>query len=248
LINPNGIIFGPNATLNVAGSFVATTADAIAFPDGNSFSASAKNVPAPTLTVSPSAFLFNQIAAAPITNQSRVGLQVPEGESLLLLGGNVNVDGGVLRAPGGLIQLGGVASSGTVNITDPNTLLLSFPDDVARADVSLTNGAIVDVVSGGGGDIAIYARNISIAGEETNVCAGIGTSGSSCNTPGSAVGSANSTAGNILFDATGTVAISQSRIENNVNPGATGNSDSIFEAIANDTLLALSLSRRGLLN
>lgn len=236
LINPNGIIFGPNATLNVAGSFVATTADAIAFPDGNSFSASAKNVPAPTLTVSPSAFLFNQIAAAPITNQSRVGLQVPEGESLLLLGGNVNVDGGVLRAPGGLIQLGGVASSGTVNITDPNTLLLSFPDDIARTDVSLTNGAIVDVVSGGGGDIAIYARNIGIAGEETNVCAGIGTSGSSCDTPGSAVGSANSTAGNILFDATGTVAISQSRIENNVNPSASGNSDSIFEAIANDTL------------
>ncbi len=69
LINPNGIIFGPNAQLNVGGSFVATTANAIQFGDQGFFSASAPDAP-PLLVLKPSALLFNQIPK-PITNQSR---------------------------------------------------------------------------------------------------------------------------------------------------------------------------------
>ncbi|MFB8792616.1 MAG: filamentous hemagglutinin N-terminal domain-containing protein [Potamolinea sp.] len=232
LLNPNGIIFGPNSKLDVRGSFVATTADAIQFGDSGSFSALVPNVPTATLSVNPSAFLFNQIAAKPITNQSTAGLQVPDGKNLLLLGGNVSLDGGVLRAPGGRIELGGLAASGTVKIEDINSLKLSFPDGVTRADVTLNNNAVVDVVAGDGGDIAINARNINILGG-TNVCGGIGSVGSSCKTPGSAVGSASSKAGNIIFAATGDVRISQSRIENNLNEGATGNSGDIFDAVIN---------------
>lgn len=231
LLNPNGIIFGPNSKLDVRGSFVATTADAIQFGDSGSFSALVPNVPTATLSVNPSAFLFNQIAAKPITNQSTAGLQVPDGKSLLLLGGNVSLDGGVLRAPGGRIELGGLAASGTVKIEDINSLKLSFPDDVTRADVTLNNNAIVDVVAGDGGDIAINARNINILGG-TNVCAGIGAS-DFCKTPGSSVGSANSKAGNIILAGTGEVKISNSRLENRLNEGATGNSGDIFDAVIN---------------
>lgn len=68
LINPNGIIFGQNANLDVRGSFVATTANAIGFGNQGFFSASAATAPQ-LLTVNPSAFFFNQIAAASITNQ-----------------------------------------------------------------------------------------------------------------------------------------------------------------------------------
>lgn len=237
LMNPKGIIFGSGSSLDVGGSFVGTTANAIEFGNQGIFTANTPITPVPTLTVNPSAFLFNQIAAnANIINQSTVGLQVPQGQNLWLLGGDVNIQGGVLRAPGGRIELGGLAASGTVKIVvddnNPNKFKLDFPDNVARGDVTLTNNSIVDVVAGDGGDIAITARNIDISGSDTNICAGIGAS-DFCNSPGSNLGSPTSQAGNIVLDGTGKVTIKQSQIENRLNPGATGNSGDIFDAIIN---------------
>ena len=50
-INPNGIFFGENASLDVKGSFVASTAGSINFSENNMFSARNPQVPAPLLTV-----------------------------------------------------------------------------------------------------------------------------------------------------------------------------------------------------
>ncbi len=163
LINPNGIIFGPNAALDVTGSFAATTANAIRFGNQGFFSASAPQVPQ-LLTINPSAFLFNQVATGAIANQSVVGLRVPKNRSLLLVGGDVNLDGGILQAPEGRIELGGVAGAGTVRLdVDGNNLRLSFPNGVARADVSLTNGARVDVSGNGSGNIQLSGRRVRLS-------------------------------------------------------------------------------------
>ncbi|WP_299484868.1 filamentous hemagglutinin N-terminal domain-containing protein [Acaryochloris sp. IP29b_bin.137] len=180
LLNPNGIIFGPNASLNLNGSFVATTANALQFSDQGFFSASEPNDPS-LLTVNPSAFLFNQVIAKPIENKSvtplgpspltsspdfsAFGLQVPDGQSLLLVGGNIRMNSGGLNAFSGRVELGGLAEPGTVGLKiDGSQMSLSFPENVVRSDVTLTNGAIVDVSGTGNGSIAVNARNIEISG------------------------------------------------------------------------------------
>ncbi|MCC5602141.1 filamentous hemagglutinin N-terminal domain-containing protein [Nostoc sp. CHAB 5714] len=58
LINPSGIIFGQNASLNIGGSFVGTTANALQFGNRGFFGATEKNIPSPLLTINPSALLF----------------------------------------------------------------------------------------------------------------------------------------------------------------------------------------------
>lgn len=197
LINPNGIVFGPKASLNVGGSFVATTANAIAFGNQGFFNASFPNNPA-LLTVQPSAFLFNQIAAqSSITNQSTAGLKVPNGESLLLLGGNVNLNSSNLEAKGGKVELAGVASVGTVGLVESQNLHFIVPDNLERADVSLTNAK---VLAENGGSIAIAAHNLNVQG--STIKAG--------------VNSLSTQTGNISLDATGKMAIARSFILNDV--------------------------------
>src|SRR5919202_6812904 len=174
LINPNGMIFGANATLDVEGSFVATTANAILLGDTGRFSAS-EPASSNLLTIQPSALFFNQLPTQAIVNRSKAfgfsqntgqltqGLHVPDGQSLLFVGGEVRLEGGILQAPGGRVELGGIAGSGNVALNfNGNTPSLDFPTNVARADVSITNAAGINVVNGGSGSIAINARNIDV--------------------------------------------------------------------------------------
>ncbi|MBD1835219.1 filamentous hemagglutinin N-terminal domain-containing protein [Cyanobacteria bacterium FACHB-472] len=177
LINPNGIIFGQNAQLDIGGSFVATTANAIAFPGGGKFSLTSGVSPNDSLlTVNPSALLFNSIAAQPTNSiEIRGTLSVDENQSLLLIGGNVSptatstgkisIQGGTLNAPGGQVELGGLLGVGTVGLNvDGNDLRLSFPDGITQTDVSLTDGAKVNVRASGGGSIVVNAQNLNMTG------------------------------------------------------------------------------------
>lgn len=247
LMNPNGIIFGPNASLNIGGSFVATTANAIGFGNQGFFSASNPNTP-PLLTVKPSALLFNQIVAAPIQNNSIApaanpsvfGLSVPNGRSLLLVGGNIKINGAGLYAFGGRVELGGLAGAGTIGLqVDRNNLSLSFPEGATRADVSLTSGGVV-VPADKEGSIIVNARNIEIL-EGSALISGINAG----------LGEVDNKAGDITLNATGTVTVAGgSLIQNLVQTGATGNSGNIritaeSLAIADDAALIVALNNRG---
>ncbi|MBE9002072.1 filamentous hemagglutinin N-terminal domain-containing protein [Nostoc sp. LEGE 12447] len=62
-INPNGIIFGKNARLDIGGSFVASTASSILFADGTVFNTKPDTFTTPLLTVSvPIGLQFNGTA------------------------------------------------------------------------------------------------------------------------------------------------------------------------------------------
>jgi filamentous hemagglutinin family protein len=170
LINPNGILFGPNASLNVGGSFVASTANSFTFADGLEYSATKPQV-APLLAVNVPIGLQYGKGAQPI---SVVGssLSVSPGKTLALVGGNVSLDGATLRARGGRIDLGGVSDTGMVGLTfEGNIPSLNFSKDVAQGNVSVASSDL-RVAASGGGDIAITARNINIS-DDTTLGAGL---------------------------------------------------------------------------
>jgi len=256
LINPNGIIFGEDSKLDVGGSFVATTANAVGLGDTGRFSASEPDS-SNLLNINPDAFFFNRLSnQAEIVNRSTAttpvlggfindelpllsGLQVIEGKSLLLLGGDVSLDGGVLRAPGGRVELGGLSEAGTVELNaDGNNPSLSFPDDVTRADVSLTNGAEIVTIAGGDGSIAINAQTVDILGG-SSLFTGIATGNRSV----------DNTAGDIEINATDTITISESSFILNVVLGIGDAGDIEITTgsleVTNGAQLSSSTSREG---
>ncbi|MBD2206999.1 S-layer family protein [Calothrix sp. FACHB-1219] len=228
LLNPNGIIFGRDASLDIRGSFVATSANGVKFGEQGLFSASSPQA-VPLLTVKPSALFFNQIGAGTIENSSIapagvnqvsnpvLGLRVADGNSLLLVGGNV-LNAGRLNALGGRVELASVASVGEVGLSiDGKNLALTFPQEVARGDISLRNGAIVNVASDGGGAIALTGNNIDIS-EGSSLNAGI-TRG---------LGTSDTKAGDITLNATQAISLSQSSsVANQVSENTTGISGNI---------------------
>jgi len=231
-LNSNGILFGNNARLDVADSFVASTANSFVFGNGLEFSATNPQTPSALLTVNPSALFFNQLPAGRIENRSiapagqypagfnAFGLRVADGKSLLLVGGNVSMDGGQLNAYGGRVELGGLAAPGNVNLVfNGDNLSLQFPLNVTRASVSLTNQARVYVEAAGGGNIAINARNLEILGG-SGLSAGIGQG----------LGTPEVVAGDITLNATGGIKIagSGSGIRNFVPLGSKGNGGNII--------------------
>jgi filamentous hemagglutinin family protein len=200
LINPNGILFGANARLDIKGSFVGTTANTVKFGEQGIFSAT-KPESVPLLTIKPSALLFNQISSSNINVLSKGdGLTVPEGRSLMLVGGNINIDAGNLEAKAGNVELVGV-KQGNVKLTEANNNFSSLvADDVERADVSLKNGAKVNVV-GAEGNLKIYTHNLTIE-QESSLFAGIDATPSSL----------NSKAGDITINANSTVELNNNSI------------------------------------
>jgi filamentous hemagglutinin family protein len=205
-INPNGIVFGSNAKLDISGSFLASTASSINFSDGIKFSATN---PQALLTIRASTGLqFDDMPGA--INLQNARLEILPGKTLALVGGNINLNNSSIVAPGGKVELGGLLKAGTVTLRDGN---LKYPAVVERGDISLLRNSSVNVRSSGGGDIAVNARNLTILGD-SRFRAGIA----------SGLGTAESKGGNIDIDATGEVTITggDSFVSNSVMSDAKG--------------------------
>jgi filamentous hemagglutinin family protein len=119
LMNPAGMIFGPDSSLNVPGSFNATTATGIGFGDNQWFSALGNNNWA-TLIGKPNSFAFTAKQGGSIVNSGN--LTVTPGQSLSLVGGTV-VNTGQLNAQGGNILISAVPDNNLVRISQAGNLL-----------------------------------------------------------------------------------------------------------------------------
>ncbi len=156
LINPNGILFGAGAQLDIGGSFHASTADYIKLGNDGIFYAD-PNAGMSILTSSPpSAFGFLTANPAPIDVQTGAfdfdtgelkALIVPGGETLSLVAGTVNVgasDGsapGYLVAPDGRINLVGMGQ-GEATLDDANGFELNASGELGTTNIR--GASIVD--------------------------------------------------------------------------------------------------------
>lgn len=178
LLNPSGIIFGPNAQLNIGGSFVASTANRIVFSDRTTFDATNPTTTS-LLTVNVPIGLqfgstpgeiqvqgpgnnlrFDSETLATVRSDRPVGLQVPTGKTLGLIGGNIQLIGGNITAESGRIELGSVAE-GIVSLTPtPEGWTLGYEGMRNFQDIRLTQAASVSTSGDGGGTIQVQGRDV----------------------------------------------------------------------------------------
>jgi filamentous hemagglutinin family protein len=168
LINPHGVIFGDNASLSVMGSFYATTADYVKLGNGGIFYADpAQNSVLTSASVS--AFGFLNPNPAPIDVGLRnpgtafIQVTVPTGETLSLVGGDVNVGlptgsaPAALLAPDGRINLVSVASAGEAAFNGAGFDVSGFSQ---LGNVNLLDGNIGGAPSGS----ALDAKDVFVQG------------------------------------------------------------------------------------
>jgi filamentous hemagglutinin family protein len=166
LINPSGIVFGPNAMVSVSGSFHASTADYLKMSDGAKFQAT--NPETSTLSAAPPAsFGFLTARPAAITvNGSTLG---PVPGTLGVVAGPVSIVGATLSAPVGTIHMTSAAGSGEIPVDPRNTAgstVTSF------GPVDIKGGSTLDVSDpktlGSGGSVFIRAGALTIDASEIN--------------------------------------------------------------------------------
>jgi filamentous hemagglutinin family protein len=172
LINPNGIILGENASLDLGGSFTASSADAIKFEDGSVFSAvnpdsiltvstprgvqlGANPAPIEVRGVGHQFFFDDFFAADRLNNEANIS----SSQSIYLIGGDIILEGANLAAPDGRIEIG-AASSGTVGIATDGSL--DYSEITQFKDIVALDNTGIDVSGSGSGTISLVGANIEV--------------------------------------------------------------------------------------
>lgn len=185
ILNPSGIVFGPNSKLNIGGSFFVTTANKLEFSGGIFFGVDDLSQSENLSSALPTNFVFNgnpaQISfegnggqlgfsnpAAPLTSltigggNSLDGLRVNEGQGIYILGGSIDSYGGVLTAPSGIINLSSISSGKVALSRTPQGYGLSYDDISSFSNTLLDGNTLIDASGSQNGKIEVYTKNLDI--------------------------------------------------------------------------------------
>ncbi|MDY6936331.1 MAG: S-layer family protein [Cyanobacteriota bacterium] len=187
LINPAGIAFGENAQLDIGGSFFGSTAESLIFEDGSFYNATEPSA-SPLLSINvpiglqfgenPGSIINRSIAPSafnspvpdipfslpPELNFAQAGLEVRPGQTLALIGGDIQLVGGNLTASGGQIYLGSVAGEGTVNFVSTPLGWRFEESNIANAgNIGLSDGSLLNTSGVGSGRVEIAGGNVTLS-------------------------------------------------------------------------------------
>ncbi|WP_157229330.1 filamentous hemagglutinin N-terminal domain-containing protein [Rivularia sp. PCC 7116] len=237
LINPNGIVFGENAKLDIGGSFVGSTADSIKFDGDIEFNAiNPENKPLLTVNVplglqyaqNPGKIEFKGKGEPerkiPRVIEAKTGLEVPANKTLALLGGDVLLEGATLKASSGRIELGSVTGESLVSIAAIEKGFGFGFEKLANigekfGDIRLSQNTAVDASGNGAGDIRVTSKNFTITDNSVVVSTQTGTEKS-----GSIVINAKES---VNFDGINDTFIPSGLYANNVSKNRTENTGNI---------------------
>ncbi|MDR4498970.1 MAG: hypothetical protein MRK02_13790 [Candidatus Scalindua sp.] len=160
-------MFGANARLDVKGSFHVSTADYLLFDDGATFHTDLSQ--SSTLTVAhPVAFGFLGESPSNISVDS-CNLNVSEGKTLSLIGGDIHIDDGLLSAPGGELNIASVASGGEVSFGEDGGIVMN--NFKSLGTINGKNSTIETDSQGGG---SIFIRGGKFVLDNGKITAGTG--------------------------------------------------------------------------
>ncbi|NER35904.1 MAG: filamentous hemagglutinin N-terminal domain-containing protein [Oscillatoria sp. SIO1A7] len=187
LLNPNGILFGSEARLDLRGSFLATSADSVLFDNGFEFSAS-KAIAPPLLNVNipiglrlrsnPGAIavrgegtnqpiteaIFPDLSFQQNTLASDIGLRVEPGKTLALIGGELDISGGIIVSPAlGRIELWSARDSElAIGDRDGQIRIENGQGAIDYSDIEISGKSVI-FASGDRGTMQLSGRRISVS-------------------------------------------------------------------------------------
>jgi len=222
LINPQGIMFGNNASLDIAGSFYASTADYIASNEEHFYAMLEKDTI--LFTEKPTSFGFlsenpkKMIISGDWNLENDIAtLSVKTGNTISLVAGELEISDSKLEAVQGTINLAGVASKGNVDLTN-----FDLSDDCLKGNIQMDHSQI-NVSGDGSGDIYIRGGRILIKNESAVVADNKGSS-----------------KGGITHIQASTVTIDHSNIYSDAE--STGNGG-LIQIQADDTIMLINQTR-----
>jgi len=167
LLNPNGIFFGPDAELDLKGSFFAGTGDHILFSNDLDFSATApQSVPLVNFSVPLGVQYGRSPGEISITTSL---LTRPEGTTSAFVGGAINIDSATISTPASSLEIGTVANS-IVKIDTDNILNLEFEEAMLAGDIRILNSTLFTGVTGNGdgGNLTVTSESAVIQNSRLN--------------------------------------------------------------------------------
>ncbi len=162
LLNPAGFIFGPNATINIRGSLVVSTADYMKFADGTRFDAT-PNMADDAALAGALVSGFGFVNPAPKGVQfSGSELILTNGAGLHVVAGDISLNGASLSASSGYITMFSIASAGEVpfSLAAPGA---GFANATAAPGGTINiDQSSVYIDGNGGGSIVLFGGAITV--------------------------------------------------------------------------------------
>ncbi len=187
LLNPAGILFGPQAALDLGGSFYASTASFVTLGETGRVD---MVTPAHDLLTMAPPQAFGFVGSGPgMITVGNTTLAVGEGEGITLIGGPLALvnseDTSLLQAPGGRVNLVAVSgpgqvgvANGAINTDSVSTLgVLTITHAGEAAAGGMADVDVASTLQGGGGITIRSGRFVADGATLSSVSAGVGEGG-----------------------------------------------------------------------